>query len=306
MSKKIQNTTLPNFPGTNIVTNDEMNLVASIVAAQQEVEEEAEEEEPEVDFLFRTKPYTYEQFAADFNINQNILVTTVEILRQQGHVTDVNPDTRDNFIKKVEKQATTIETGKAVIMDQIQETNYNLASKRQGVPTYESVEFEFGTQAKLNDFRTAVINLNLDSEVLLDANGFYLLRVFNITDKDLGKLSMLYKTNKAVAAGVKKAEQTTDQAVKVVDYTVKNIASPVARAGFGAGVKIAKTLTTGLFRLGAMATSEIIEGTRATAHEIKNDPNVAVAKAELIQAKNDILDRSGKNMAGTSGIRINR
>lgn len=301
MSKKIQNT---NPQGTNNVTGEEMDLVASIVAAQQQ--EMVPEEEPVVDFLFRTKPYTYEQFAADFNISENVLVTTVEILKQQGHITDMNPDTREKFIRKVEKEATTIEAGKAIIMDQIQETNFKLATKRQGVPTYESVEFEFGTQAKLNDFRTAVINLNLESEILIDENGFYLLRVFNITDKDLGKLSMLYKANKVIASGVSRAEQTTDNAVKVVDYTVKNIASPVARAGFGAGVKIAKTLTTGLFRLGAMATSEIIEGTRATAHEIKNDPNVAVAKAELIQAKNDILDRSGRNMAGTSGIRINR
>lgn len=289
---------------------DQEIINAIIVEQEQELEEEAlegQEEEVAADFLFRGRPYTYETLSEEFDIKSELLVTTVDLLKQKGYITDLNPDTREKFIKKVEKEATAIEAGKEVLMDEYKEETYKIESKRKNVPTYESVEFEFGTQAKLNDFRRVVCDLRLTSEILLDENGFYILRVFNITDKELGKLSTLYKTNKVVTAGVKKTEELTDKSVQVVDYTVKNIAAPVAKAGFGAGVKILKTLATGLFRMGAMATTEVIEGTRLTAYEIKNDPNVAVAKAELIQAKNDILDKTGRTAIGnTAGIRVNR
>lgn len=305
MSNEVQTGQENNNVQENVVMQpsaEDINLVQDIIAMQQQQDPQVE---VEADFLFNGKPYTYAEFAQAFKIDDSILMTTVEILKQRGNIRELNPDNRDKLIKKVEKAAIAIEKGKSIINDELAEEHYKLETKREGVPTYDNVEFEFGTKTKLDDFRLAVYDLDLDSEVIINDNGFYVLRVYHITEKELGKLSMLYKTNKVVDTGVRKVQKGTESAVKAANYGVKNIATPVAKAGFGAGARIAKVLATGLFRFGAVATTEIIECTREAAHEIKNDATIAVAKAEIIQAKNDILDKSGRSASGCSGIKIN-
>lgn len=259
----------------------------------------------EAEFNYCGKKYTRTTFKEIFKIREDIVDKVIEVFESKGQITWGDLEIGNKVIDKAVKEAEAIGTGDFILEEEENEVEHKFTEKRAEKLTYSSVDFSFGSLAKTREFQVNVKELRLNSSVSIADDNSYVLTVYELTEKDLSRLSMIYKGNRFVEGTCDTINKFSSDATKIVDYSAKNIVAPVAKVGFRAGFKVGKTLVSGIAKIGGIAVAETIYGVRETADEIKNDVSINVAKAEVIKAKNDIVG-SRKGFGATKGININQ
>lgn len=265
----------------------------------------AVEQAGELEFTYCGKKYTRTTFKETFKIREEVLDKVIEVFESKGQITWGDLEIGNKAINKAVKEAEAIETGEFIQGEEEGEARHRFAEKRAEKLTYSSVDFSFGSLVKTREFQINVTELRLKSDVRVEEDNSYVLTVYELTEKDLSRLSMIYKGNRFVEGTCNTINKFSSDATKIVDYSAKNIVAPVAKVGFRAGFKVGKTLVSSIAKIGGIAVAETIYGVRETADEIKNDVNINVAKAEVIKAKNDIIG-SKKGFGSSKGININQ
>lgn len=263
-------------------------------------------QQQEVEFNYCGKKYTKTLFAQTFGIDDDVIDGVIEVFEKKGQITWGEPTIGNKTISKAVKEAVAIETGDFIQSEEENEIVQKFSEKRAEKLTYSSVDFTFGSLAKTREFQVNVNELMLKSSVAVQEDNSYILTVYELTEKDLSRLGMIYKGNRFVESACSTINKLSSDTTKIVDYSAKNIVAPVAKVGFRAGFKVGKTLVSGIAKIGGIAIAETIYGVRETAEEIKNDASINVARAEVIKAKNDIIGSKKGFGGGIKGININQ
>lgn len=272
-----------------------MNLVDNIMAMQEE------------EFEYKGKMYTYGTFAQMHRIAPDAVIGVVAVLEQQGKIKRSQSEEDpilDKDIRHALKELEAFSAAQQIEQDVMNEQLYKKMVVRDGRHVYPKVEFAFGNMQSLKEFRGAVKEMYLDSEMVIDDDErIFTLRVKDVSDKELTALSNLYKANKFVKATVEFTSKGFDTAFKVTDYAAKKVAVPVAKIGITGSLSIAKSLVGSLAKVGGLAVSETIKAVRETSEALAEDEQIAIAKAELLRSKNEIVSSIGHKSYDT-GIKI--
>lgn len=264
-------------------------------------------ENSELEFDYAGKHYTLSAFASTYSIGLEEALKVVEVLEAQGKITyGTEEQIADKAVRNALKEAGIFGTAQAIEEDRENEINYKKQQSRIGRHVYEKVCFDFGSMSDAKDFCISVSNCRLEHEITVDPEeNCYIVTVFDLSDKELTTLSNIYKANKAVKATVNTTTKAFDSALKVTDYTAKKVLVPVTKIGLSGALSIGKSLLGTCAKIGGLAVSETVKVTRETASQIKDDENIAVAKAELYRTKNDIQHNLNKRRGGGgNGITI--
>lgn len=252
---------------------------------------------------FAGKILTFEEFSERFYQGDlDKACEQLEVLISQGRASIINPaqDRGAIEIEKAEKQQAFYDQVGGYYEEEAQEKAFRLKQKRENKLTYKAVDFDFPTQSKARDFKVHVDALCLSSQLLLNEDDTITLKVSDITEGDLNKLQMIYKADKAVQNTLRAVESGANKATEVVDYTASHVVVPVVTVGAKAGVGVLKTLTkTGAKTASTLLTS-LSHGVKQTTRELKQDQDLAKAKAELLGVK-DSLMQTVHNRKGVSG-----
>lgn len=252
--------------------------------------------------------YTVESFAEQYSIALDQAHQVIEILVQQGKIVfGTKQEIADKDVLKALKQAGIFSNAQDVLDDESSDLNYRKQKARVGRHVYGQVEFEFGNMKDLKAFKQSVMNLRLESEkVVDDERECFILRVFDLSDKELTNLSRIYKTNNFVKTAVTKTNNAFDGALKATDYTAKNVLVPVTKIGISGMLNIGKSLVGTVAKVGSIAVTETMRTTRDTVNTIKEDDAMLVARAELNRTKNEISHKinTRKGISGGNGIKI--
>lgn len=259
---------------------------------------------------FAGKILMLEEFAERFY--RGDLDTALEqlaLLVEQGRASIIYP-AKDKGVEQIEKANTQQEfydKVEEVYNDEDRERAFKLAQKREGRLTYKAVDFAFPTQTKAKAFKQNVDALNLESQMFLNEDDTITLQVKNITDADLNKLQLLYKTEKAVQNTLKAVESGASKATEVVDYTANKVVVPVVAVGAKAGVGVLKTLTKTTAKTASTLLTSLSHGVKQTTKELKNDADLLKAKKELLSVKDSVMQTVATHKSVTGkGITVHQ
>lgn len=271
---------------------------------------EQEVERIEEIFEFAGKTYTKEQFANENEIDAEDIDAVIAVLVTQGKIkcrTEGRKQTGNKIIENAIKEAKLLKQSVEIEEDAELEYIKKIHDKRVGRHVYPKVSFEFPNLEQSREFVNNVNTLMLRSEVTVNIEtGFYDVVVFELTDKELDNLSLIYKANKAVKSAVMTVDNTVSKAVQLTDYTAKKIVTPLTKITLGGILNIGKSALTTATKIGSIAVTETIRTTKETASAIKHDDNITVARAELYKTKSEIQSMIGRDKYSTSGIKIER
>lgn len=259
-------------------------------------------------FTFQNKQYTREEFMEDQELTEDNVDGVIEILKNQGHIVFIYEKEKlsmNKLIEKAKKQAQILQASVAIEEDEELEDIRIRERAREGRHVYEKVVFEFPNMEQAESFTNNTQNLRLQSEINIGARGDYEVSVFNLTDKELSNLSLVYKANQTIRATVRGVDKAVNGAVKATDYTAKRIISPIAKIGLSGALGIGKCLISTGAKLGGTTVTETIRATKSTCETIAKDESIKVARAEICKVGNDIKGQINKNRGVSSnGIRI--
>lgn len=261
------------------------------------------EESESREFEYAGKHYTLETFASAYTIDLQQANQVIDVLASQGKIDfGSEQEIADKAVRDAFKEAGILSTAQEIEEDLQNEVNYKKQKARAGRHVYDQVKFSFGSMHELKDFKVSVVNLRLESEIVMDEeNNAFILRVLDLSDKELTALSNIYKTNKAVKATVETTTKAFDNALKVTDYTAKKVLVPVTKIGLTGALNIGKSVASTLAKIGGIAVTETVRVSRSTVDAIKEDDSIAVAKAELYRTKSEIKSSLNKKHGGGSG-----
>ena len=182
---------------------------------------------------------------------------------------------------------------------------YAAMNKRENVPAYKSVHFDFPTFGTAQNFKMTVESMYLKSDTIFDeAKKIYMVYVFNITEKDLDSLTRVYDSNKFIEEAARKVDKFTNHAVVTADYVSRNIVAPVSKSAFNCAVKTGTVAVSGIARILASGVVAIAQGIQEGANAIKQDTEITAAKAQLITARNTLASKWNNGYNNHSGIHI--
>lgn len=258
---------------------------------------------------FNGAVYTVQQFSEKFLSEEMrpLAIDTVNLLLSRGKITIYNNLTKEEKIiqkamaeNMIINEANKIEEDEETLKDNVAQ------KKRENHQTYQKIEVPFASvtlaqncQKYCND------TLRIKNSYIVIKPTEAILTVENITDSELSKINRYYQLNNVTQTFLSGANKTQDVLTRGIDYSVKNIVSPLTSIGFKAGASIASTATTAVVKTGASAVDAVNKGVEKTINDIATDPDVIKASRDLLQTKAKISAFFNKKMGGVSnGIKI--
>ena len=253
--------------------------------------------------------YTEEEFVEKYGAEgEDIAASFLEMLLKSGQATIVDNEIQtkeDKAIHQALKEQEIIE--KAEMFDEYdqKQKEFKMAQSRENRLLYEQIELDFAHLGKAEEMQNWIKSeLALQTEIAI-VNGFCVLRVFNLTDKDLNAINLRYTTDKAIGTVVSKVEDTANFATDAVHYTANKVVSPLAKATAKASANIFKTLAVTTAKTGGTLISSLTNGIKQSSKEIQNDPEVVRAIRDLTEVKNTAKKSISKiKNSNPTGIRI--
>lgn len=131
-----------------------------------------------------------------------------------------------------------------------------------------------------------------------------MLSVYNVPEGKLNSLRRRCAIENYSKATVKVINKTRDIVVGTTDFVAYRVAAPIAQAGIIASTGIAKVVAKTALATGATVIGSTLENTRRTAQELKTDPEVIKAKAELKGAYGSIKSLFGFSDSASNNVRV--
>lgn len=257
------------------------------------------------EFIYNGKQYTAQTFAEIHNDGDLAgAIGILAVLNNKGRIREVQvrktPEQKD-----IEKATEELEIRQAVATMDTQTENYRVNKQNSSGMVHKRVDLEFP-----NVYAAQEAELELgkafglkNMEVKLK-NGLTYLVIRNVDDRVLAKIERRYTTNKAIEAGLNMASSSVDKLSGAIDYTAQKILAPGFQIGAKGSIGIIKSLIRVASKTGATLITATSQGAKQTAAEIKRDPDIARAKAELLDAK-DFVTKTVSSLSGQSkGIYI--
>ena len=259
---------------------------------------------------FAGKIFTLEDFAVKFyGGDLDVALSQLELLVNQGRASIIYPakEVGVEQIEKANEQQEFYDLVEEIYNDEQREQAFKVAQKREGRLTYKAVDFAFPTQTKAREFKVNVDALNLESQMFLNDDDTITLQVKNLTDAELNKLQLLYKTERVVNNTLKAVENGASKATSAVDYTATKVVVPVVTVGAKAGVGVLKTLTKTTAKTASTLLTSLSHGVKQTSMELKKDSDILKAKAEILGVKDNLMQSvtTYKNVSG-KGITVHQ
>lgn len=253
--------------------------------------------------------YTVEKFAKEFaESNEETALIVIEKLIKQGRANWVDTSQtkkQDKALLKTLVQEAIQEQAEVYDNYDRQALEFKHQQQRANRLTYKGIELDFAHLGKAQEFELWIVQeLNLETEVAMK-NGHAVLRVFNLTDKDMNAINLRYKADKGIQTVVGSVDTVAKNATKAVDYTATKVLAPTVQVGARAGVSILKTLAvTGAKTTGTLI-SALTNGTKQCVQEVRTDADVVRATRDILDAKDSTM-RMIRNHTGSaaSGVRI--
>jgi hypothetical protein len=130
-----------------------------------------------------------------------------------------------------------------------------------------------------------------------------MLSVYDVPEAKLNSIRRRCAIENYSRGTVRIINATRDAIVGAADFAAYRVVTPVAQAGIKATTGIAKVVAKTALATSATLVGSALENARRTSQELKTDPEVIHAKAELSGAYNAI-----KNMFGftssSNGVRV--
>lgn len=276
----------------------ETTLDQDILEALDKVEEET--------FIYKGTTYTMTSFMQAHHLTSSEAEKVLKVLRAKGLIINPQKVNRDKDIEKALHQGEVLYATEIIEEENTAQAQYAVQTRREQVLSYSSVDFDFSTRRKAQEFTLNVQNMFLQFDILVSGD-IYIVRVYNIPQKELNALTRSYKSDQFITNASRKVNNITNKTVATVDYMSRNIVTPISKSAFDCTVKTASVLVSGAARIAACGLVAISKGIQQGAQAIQQDTEITAAHAELINAKNAVIDMYNSGQArGGNGIHINR
>lgn len=259
-------------------------------------------------YLFAGKKLTLEEFAvmyceADMVKAEGLLEILVETGKAQ--IMPEKQDPAQMIIEEALKKYAVIERAEDLTEEERQHQAYLLNKKRENKATYDKVGFEFPTKTAAEEFQIKIEQMMLSNSLEHDQeNSLYVVNVLNVTDKDLNSIKLAYKSQRAVESTLNKVNNVAGKTAGVVSYAGERVVVPTAQVAGKASMSIFKSLAKTVVKTGSTLTSAVVHGTKDTITEIKRDPDVIKATADIKKSYYDVKASRNKGVIKGDGIRL--
>lgn len=267
--------------------------------------------EKDTKVTFKGKPYTLETFSnkfADGSLEEGRIILQTLIRKGSAHIVDERTHEQKHLDKVVKEEELRLKA-EEIDADEEAAEQFKADKKREGRLTYELIEVDYPTVSmaqKYEEYYTNLLKLQEDQVEIKVKKGQVALAFYNITDAELSVINRTHLRDKVVDTAINTVGKTTESAVNVVDYTMKNVASPILQISAKAATGIVKSLVHAAAKTGSTIVISTGKGIRDTAYEIKHDNDVIKAKNELVTAKDTVMRKVAGASSVSSGIRIIR
>lgn len=260
-------------------------------------------------YLFAGKRYTLGEFAEDFKEgNLEEASALLEILLKTGKAREL-----PNFAGGIEQQIINdalrevgvLDVAESLTAEEIAEKKFRVDKKRENKLTYPEVAFEFATVSKAESFEDTLTDMFINCSVQKNTETkLWEVVVNDVTEGDLTKISNLYKTQRVVDGTLFAVDDMANKTVNTVSYASEKVIVPTVQVAGKAGMSIFKTLAKTAVKTGSTLTSAVVHGVRDTVKEVKTDPDVIKASADLKKTTLDVKNSFGGSKAAkiSSGI----
>lgn len=261
-------------------------------------------------YLFAGKKYTEQEFADKFKGGDLIEgKKLLDILLMSGKAMEVgagSTNIEEALIEEAIKKASLLDKAEELTSEEQAEKRYIVDKKREYKLTYDEVAFEFPTSTKAEAFESTLNDMYIKCSVTKNSETrLWEVVVQDITEKDLNKVTTLYNAQKVVDTTLNTVDSVANKTVGAVSYASEKVVVPTVQVAGKAGMSIFKTLAKTAVKTGGTLTSAIVHGVRETVTEIKHDPDVIKASADLRRTGIDVKQSIGKGKHTTkvgSGI----
>jgi hypothetical protein len=257
---------------------------------------------------FNGKRYSMVDFAEEFaGGDLEVAIGSAGVLVHKGKARLIDQRTKEQKVfDKVDGELSITEAANKHDAFVEKNKDYQVQKKREGRATYPCVEYDFGNDLYANEFAEFAakeVRVDVDNIEIAMKSGYVIVRVFNVTDRDMNILNTKYKADKATRAAIGLVDSTAQKATDLVHYGATKVAAPMIQVGARAGASIFKTILTTAAKTASTLVTAGTQGVKAAAHEIRNDEDVLRAGRELIEVK-DAAARKINGFGTTSGGRI--
>jgi len=251
-------------------------------------------------YIFKDVRYTKEEFNEKFGYTPDEGEMILNMLIDKASVTVVSQagSARD-YIDQQQVEQEVVNHGNRVEED-------SRAAAKDSEDLIKEVQIPYSTmhEAELAGAKITV-RYGLDVATMQRNNKAYLI-LYDVSEKTLIAIEREYNVNRTVQAGVDKVNQGITAVGDVLSYTLNDIGLPVMKSGMKLAAGIAKSASRFASKTAASGLNIAAQTQRETDYLLANDPDVIMAKRELINAKDAIKRRFGSKKTTGSNFEIKR
>jgi hypothetical protein len=254
--------------------------------------------------IYDSKKYSKESFMNTFGYTEQNVDEIVDMLVNKRLIT----------LQKSEEEAgrevfdaATDQYAEELHGDQIQREEElrhatNLSAKSDDV--YKEVRIPYNTFFEAEQAEASIAKkYGLETSLERKGGENYVV-LYNVPDATLTEISRIYRLDRVIQSGVTVIQDSLGAVSSAVDYTINSVAAPVVKVGMKVAGDTAKSVSTFAGKTLGSAVNITAQSARDTAEKLKTDPDVIMAKRELIRGKDAVLNFLGRNKH--AGFQITR
>lgn len=262
---------------------------------------------------FAGRIWSVKDFAEKFESTEEQAIGALQQLIDLGKAvlideTDLQTRKEEKILQQALKELEIMHTADMYDAEDMQVKQFNQAVKNANHLRHKGYYLIFATMTQAEEFQVWVTNtLFLEStiEVLNTQYGRqYKLNVFDITDQQIMAMDRKYTVENAINKTVGVVDKTLSSVANGADYTSQKVLAPLVQAGAKTGAKIVGTTAKIGVKTASTLVSSLFQGARECREDLRYDPDVARARRELTQTKNEItraINNHKVNGMGTHG-----
>lgn len=259
-------------------------------------------------FFFNSKRMTRDEFIEEYGMRDTPVDEQNQIIAQlikRNVLKEIKEETPESKIfKKV--QGDLIMDSKIEIIKEdkeLQERFDKSVSESQQI-IYPEVEIDVGSRIYADKLMAYARNLKVNSAIDVDDKGFYMVILYDVSEKSLSRVRMYMSAQKMGRYINSAAEKTASAATTVSRIAAQNILGPGGKAAIVATAKTLEEATKVTVELGSIAVNRSVEGYKSLKEELSTNEDVLRAARSF---KNGFLSAMGslkKSSSSGNGIRI--
>ncbi len=260
------------------------------------------------EFFFNGRKMNRNEFLQEYNMQDSPIEEQDEIIKKlikRNKLKEIKIETPESRIFEKVQDDLMLDAKIELIQDDkdLQQRYDKKASESQQI-IYPEVEIDVGSRMYADKLVAYAKGLKVVSTVTIDNEGFYMVVLYDVSEKSLSRIRMFMGAQKINRHLHNAAEKTASAAATASKIAAQSIIGPGGKAAIIATAKTVEEATRVTLELGSVAVNKSVEGYKSLKEELLTNEDVLKAgrsfKNGFLSAMGSLKKRSGSG----NGIRI--